>query len=215
MSEAELLKAKEVQRIAEWFLEISRRRAIEIVESSKREAESIVREAEERAEQMISAKREEVRREASDEIARRRSTAEVKARKEIFGAQNRYLNTLFDGVREALSALADGKRPEYNYEELIEKYTLEAAEGLGADEVCLWGREKDLPLFKKVATRLSKETDAKFEVDDRQASIIGGVIARNKEDTKRYYNTLEGRLRKYWGEKMPQVMVMLFGEGRK
>ncbi len=174
------------------------KRAKEIIESARREAEEILRSRRERAE-----------REMREEIARKRSAAEVEANQIVLMTKSEMLREFFRRVHEKLAATADGQEPGWNYEEILTKYSLEGAKILGEKEVFLMGREKDGSLLEKVAKKLEKE-GIKASVDKRTVPVIGGVVVRDSGDERRYYNTFDGRLRAYREAKEIELIGKLF-----
>lgn len=211
-AEVEVIERKEFEEMMESILKASKRKADEIISQAKEEAERIIKEAERTAERIIEPKKKEIERKVKEEIAKKSSAVEIKIRREIFTIQKRYLDLLFEKVREQLTLIAENKLPEWNYEEILMRYTKEAAEALGTSKLYIWGKEKDLPVLRKVAERLSKEMNVDIQVDvTKQAFVIGGVIARDEGDTKRFYNTFDGRLVDYRERKEPKLINLLFG----
>ncbi|HDI73455.1 MAG TPA: hypothetical protein ENF57_00400 [Candidatus Korarchaeota archaeon] len=174
------------------------KRAKEIIESAKREAEEIIK-----------ARRERAERELREEIARKRSAAEVEANQLILRTKSELMDELFRRVYQRLVAIADGQDPEWNYEELLAKYSLEGAKVLGEKEVFLMGREKDRKLLEKVVKELS-ERGIKASVDDVTVPVTGGVVVRDVKDERRHYNTFDGRLRAYKEAKEVEIVEKLF-----
>ena len=211
-AEAETMKEADLTEIVESILEESRRRSEEIIAQARQEASKIIEEAKKRAERIKEAKKREADRIIKDELAKRRSAAEVRIKREIFMMQRRYLDLLFEKVRQKLSLIAEGKLPGWNYEEILKEYAREAAEKIGTDKLYLWGREKDIPVLRKVAKELSEELGVNFRVDEsRRTFIIGGLVARDENDTRRFYNTFDGRLADYRERNEPRLIDLLFG----
>jgi len=205
-------KRGEITEMIESILEVSRRKADEIIAQAKEQASKIVEEAERRANRIVEAKRKEIERKVKDEVAKKSSTVEIRIRREILMMQKRYLDLLFDKVREKLSLVAEGKLSGWDYEEILSHYTREAAKAIGTNKLYIWGRKKDLPILRKVADRLSKEMKVDLRVDEgRSAFIIGGIIARDEKDSLRFYNTFDGRLVDYREKNEPKVIDLLFG----
>ncbi len=176
------------------------KRAREIIESAKREADNIIK-----------AKREQLEREMREEIARKRSAAEVLANQLILKTKTELLNELFRRVNQRFAAIAEGQDPNWNYEELLVKYSIEGANILGEKKIYLMGREKDRKLLEKVSRELNK-MNIEALVDDIAIPITGGVVVRDERDTVRYYNTFDGRFRAYKEAKEIEIIQRLFGE---
>ena len=210
--ETKMVEKGELAEMIDALLEESRNKANEMIEEAKKKAEEIIKEAEKRAERIKKAKEREIERMMKDELAKRSSAAEVRIKRDTMAMQMRYLDLLFEKVRQQLALIAENKVPEWNYEEILKKYAREAAENLGTDTVYLWGREKDIPLLRKIAKELSEEVKVNFEVDTaRKALILGGLIARDESDLRRFYNTFEGKLMEYREKNEPKLIDMLFG----
>ncbi len=209
---AEISREEEVEKIIESLLQEARNKAEEIIKEAKTKAEEIIKDAEKRAERMKEAKRRELERILKDELAKRSSAVEVRIKREILTMQKRYLDLLFEKVRQQLALIAENKIQEWNYEEILKKYALEALERLNTQAIYIWGREKDVPLLRKIAKELNKEAGVNLQVDtSRTALIVGGLIARDDSDSRRFYNTFEGRLSEYRERNEPRIIEMLFG----
>ncbi len=209
---AEIKEKGNFAEIIESILEESRSKADQIIKEAKEKAEEMIRQAEKTAKRIKDQKKREMERALRDELAKRRSAVEIRFKREILTTQRHYLDLLFEKVRQKLALIAENKISEWNYEEILKNYAREAAENLGTKKIYIWGREKDIPLLRKIAEELSDEMAVKFEVDDaRRATIIGGLIARDEKDTRRFYNTFEGRLADYRERNEPRLIDMLFG----
>ncbi len=184
---------------AEAILKEARRRASEIVESAKREAENIIR-----------SRRERLEREMRDEIARRRSAAEVEASQMILRLKREIIDNLIRSIQERLQRIADGEDPSFNYEEILRNYCIEGIKVLGDREVYLAGREKDKGILLKISKELERD-GVRAKIDPKGLPIIGGVVIKDSRDERRYYNTFEGRLRSYLEGRMPQLVERIFG----
>jgi len=201
---------RESEAIVRAILKMAEDRANAIRREAKKRAKEIVESARREAEEILRARRERAERELREEIARKRSAAEVEANQLILWAKSELLSELFSRIHGRLVRIADGQDPEWNYEEVLRKYSLEGAGVLGENEVYLMGREKDLELLRKVADELKKE-GINASVDDRTVAIIGGVVVRDVRDERRYYSTLDGRLRAYREAKEVELVERLFG----
>ena len=172
-------ETREEDAVVAALLELARRRAEDKVEEARARAQEIIEEARKEAERILAARREKALREMEEEISRRKSAAEVEARKLIMDVKARYVG--------------------------------EAVKGMGSDEVYLMGREADRQLLEQIAERLSSKLGVKVRVDDNPIRTVGGVVARDAQDRRRFYNTLEGRLREVQETKIHEISDILFG----
>ncbi|MDK2383823.1 MAG: V-type ATP synthase subunit E family protein [Candidatus Korarchaeota archaeon] len=200
---------KDSEAIVRAILKMAEDRADAIRKEAEKRAKEIIESARRKAEEILRSKRERAEREMREEIARKRSAAEVEANQIVLMTKSELLSEFFRRVHEKLAAIADGQEPGWNYEEILTRYSLEGAKVLGEKEVLLMGREKDRSLLEKVARKLEKE-DIKASVDERTVPVIGGVVVRDSRDERRYYNTFDGRLRAYRETKEIEIIGRLF-----
>ncbi len=193
------------------LLELARRRAEEKVQEAKKRAEEIVEEARREAERIIEARRARALREMEEEIERKRSAAEVDARKILMEVETRYVQEAIDRAKDALNEVVAGKYPGVDYREVLASLAEEAVRGVGGAEVYLIGREADREILGEIAADLSKKLGVAVRVDETTLRIVGGVVARDPQDKKRFYNTIEGRLRRVQEEKFHEIADLLFG----
>ncbi len=193
------------------ILGLAKQKAEEKIEEARIRAEEIVEEARRQAEEIIRSRRERAEREMRDELSRRESAAELEAKKIIMRIKAEYIKKAFDAAREELAAVSSGKRAEYDYRVIIKGLARQAIESINSGSVVIMGRDADLEILREVAAELEQEMGVKVEVDRRGLNTIGGVVVRDEEDTVRYYNTFEGRLRRVWEEGYGDILEILFG----
>jgi V/A-type H+-transporting ATPase subunit E len=203
---SEVTETADSQAIVRAILKVAEDRAGAILEEARRRAREIVESAKKEAEQIVRARRERAEREMREEIARRRSAAEVEANQRILRTKKEIIDNLIRMLQERLQSIADGEDPNWNYHEILRNYCLEGIKALGEGEIYLIGREKDRELLEKIAKELKN-----VKVDPRSLPIIGGVVLRDSRDERRYYNTFDGRLRDYLERKMPYIVERIFG----
>lgn len=202
---------RDSEAIVEAILKMAEDRADAIRREAEKRAKEIIESAKREVEQILRMRRERMEREIKEEIARKRSAAEVEANQIILTAKSDILREFLRRVHERLATIAEGQDPNWNYEDILVKYSLEGAKVLGEKgrEVYLMGREKDRPLLEKVAKELERR-GIKATVDDRPVPAIGGVVVRDVNDERRYYNTFDGRLRAYREAKEMEIVSKLF-----
>ena len=192
------------------ILSMAKRRAEEIIEEAKKEAERIIEEARREAERIMMAKREKAEREAAEEAMRRKSVAEIEAKKILMEAKKSILREIEARIEEELAKISDGKG-KINYEEVLERYIKEGINVLGSKVVYVASREKDKEMIKKISERISKEMNVEIRLDDRSIQSLGGVIMRNEDDSIRFYGTFEGRLRDYFDRNQRRILDIILG----
>ncbi len=208
MSEKVVLD-KDSQAIVDAILRIARDRAEAIRKEAQKRAQEILEKAKLEAEEILKSRRERAEKEVREELSRRRSAAEVEANQILLRTKAEIINELFEKVRERLEAIAEGRDEKWNYKDVLISLALEGAKALGEKEVVLMGREKDRKLLEEVAKELSSK-GIRATVDERAVPILGGLVIRDVADTRRYYNTFDGRLRAYREEKEVELLKKLF-----
>jgi vacuolar-type H+-ATPase subunit E/Vma4 len=79
------------------------------------------------------------------------------------------------------------------------KLISESASAIGGEVFFVTANERDLTYLKKnlktIKKNLKKDLgDITIKLEDEPIDITGGVVVRNDDATKTYYNTLKGRL---------------------
>jgi len=207
---SELVETRDSEAIVRAILKVAEDRAEAIMREARRRADEIVESARKEAERIIRSRRERLEREMKDEIARRRSAAEVEANQMILRAKKEVLDYLIGSVRERLQRIANGEDPNFDYHEILRRYVVEGVRALGDREVHLAGRERDREILVSISEELERE-GIKARVDPKGLPIIGGVVVKDSSDERRYYNTFDGRLRSYLERKMPYLVERIFG----
>ena len=133
--------------------------------------------------------------------------ANLDGRKKIMEAKMEILDDVFNSAREKLEAMA--KEGGEDYQEVVKKLIYEAAEAIGEDELIVSSNEADQGFLKKTLPELSKELGVSLKLDSKPIDTMGGVIVKNLDATKVYYNTLEGRLLKVRQSKASEVAEKL------
>ncbi len=202
---------KSSEAIVEAILKMAEDRARAIRREAEKRASEIIESAKKEADRIIKTKRERIERELREEVARKRSAAEVEANQLILRTKTELLNELFRRVNQKLAVISEGQDPNWKYGEILVKYSLEGANNLGEKRIYLMGREKDRKLLEEISKEL-KEKGIDASVDNNALPIIGGVVIRDEDDTRRYYNTFDGRFRAYKEAKEIELIQRLFGE---
>ncbi len=132
--------------------------------------------------------------------------ANLEGRKKVMEAKMELLDKVFNSAREKLEATKESGE---DYQEVVKKLIYEAAEAIGEDELIVSSNEADQGFLKKTLPELSKELGVSLKLDSKPIDTMGGVIVKNLDATKVYYNTLEGRLLKVRQSKASEVAEKL------
>jgi len=165
-----------------------------ILQAAERECERIKAESEKQVLSMVSSELRAVR----DRII---GKANLEGRKILMSAREEVLSALYNEVKRRLESIADGRDTGIRYEEVLKKLLFEAVSVIGGEEFIVSANKRDYIFFKKNLADIKKEMreyarDVIIRLDENIIDAIGGIIIRNPEDTKTYYNTLDARLLK-------------------
>lgn len=125
--------------------------------------------------------------------------AQLEGRKNLLLARQSILVGVFDDVLERLRGIAREDDADFDRGETLIALIKEAAAAIGGEEFIVSGNEADLKYLKKNLGKVSKALkktigESKVSLDSEPLDIVGGVVVRNSDGTKTYYNTFEGRL---------------------
>jgi len=187
-----------------------------LIAQASEKAEKIIISAEEEVERMKAESEKQILslvgselRAVNDRIVGR---AHLEGRKMLMQSRQELLSIVFDEVEKRLREIAEGKGADYS--EILMKLTVEAETAIGGDEFIVAANERDLAYLVKnlreINTQVKKVlAGGAVTLDERPLNVMGGVVVRNKEGTKIYYNTLEGRLKGVGGRVEAEVAKML------
>ena len=193
-----------------------------LIEKAVEERTAILAKAEARAERILENARQEEERIKSDVERHMRTIvgselravhdrivgrANLDGRKMVMEAKMELLDTVFESAQEKLEAMA--KKGGADYQEVVKKLISEAVDAIGEDELIVSSNEADHDFLKKTVPELSKELGVTLRLDSKPIDSMGGVTVKNQNDTKVYYNTLEGRLFKVRESKASEVAEKL------
>ena len=178
----------EGEAVATTIVVLARERAEEILEDARRRAEEILEDARRRAEEIIEMRRRKAEVEAREEAARRRSAAEVRARKIVMEAERECLEEFRRRVMEEIRLVVEGRHERYNYRDVMRALM---AEGLRAMEgraarVRVMCRREDRGLVEEILREMGS---AEVTLDEESVPIMGGVILRSEDDTCLLYTS--------------------------
>jgi vacuolar-type H+-ATPase subunit E/Vma4 len=182
-------------------------RAKEILKSAQEEVERIKDESEK---QILSLVGSDLRA-SRDRILGR---AELEGRRSMMNARQRVLSHVFDEISKRLKDISDGKDKKVDYSEILVNLITEAAMAIGDEELIVSANESDLKYLGKNLGNINTQLKATLgectvKLADESIDVIGGVIVRNRDGTKTYYNTLDGRLESVKNKFAAQVAEIL------
>jgi vacuolar-type H+-ATPase subunit E/Vma4 len=124
---------------------------------------------------------------------------ELDSRKQLMIARDETLQQIYGEAEKKLKEYSADKK---EYHEALLKLIAEAVKAIGGEEFILSANDADLADLKKTHKKLeadvSKVVSSKVSItfDDTPIATIGGIIIKNTEGTKVYYNTFEGRIKR-------------------
>jgi vacuolar-type H+-ATPase subunit E/Vma4 len=164
-------------------------KARKIIESAEEEVEKIKAESEK---QIISLVGSELRA-VNDRIV---GSAGLDGRKMLMMTRQELLSEVFEEAERRLVEMAEDMGPEYT--SILAKLISESASAIGGEEFIVTANERDLDYLKKnlktINKDLKKALGGVIKLEDEPIDITGGVVVRNDDATKTYYNTLSGKL---------------------
>jgi V/A-type H+-transporting ATPase subunit E len=186
------LEAKLIENVVDkqkFLLSQAKEKAKKIIRSAKEEVEMINTESEK---QILSLVGSELRA-VNDRIVGR---AELEGRKMLMQARQELLSKVFEEAERRLRVMAGGMGSDYT--DILLKMISESAFAMGGEEFIVAANERDLAYIKKnlrtINMDLKKTLGGTIKLSDEPINIIGGVVVRNNDATKTYYNTLKGTL---------------------
>ena len=125
--------------------------------------------------------------------------AQLEGRKNLLLAREAVLSSVFDDALEGLRGIARRDDADFDKGEILIALITEAAAAVGGAEFIVSGNEADLEYLGKNLGNVSMAMEqligeSKVSLDSDPLDIGGGVVVRNSDGTKTYYNTFEGRL---------------------
>jgi len=182
-------------------------RANQILKSAEEEVERIKSESEKQILSLVGSELRAVR----DRIV---GSAELKGRTMVLLSRQELLLQVFEDAEKRLAQISDGKDKGTDYREVLAKLIVEAASAIGGEEFIVSANARDLEYLKKNLSKIRNQVEdavggGDLKLDDEPIDVIGGVVVRNSEGTKTFYNTLEGRLVNTRGRVEAQVAKIL------
>jgi len=186
------LEAKLIENVVDKrksLLSQAKEKAEKITKSAKEEVETINAESEK---QILSLVGSELRA-VNDRIV---GSAELEGRKMLMQARQELLSKVFEEAERRLEAMAEGMGSDYT--DILVKMLSESLSAIGGEDFIVTANERDLAYLKKnlrtINRDLKKTLGGTIKLGDEPIDITGGVVVRNNDATKTYYNTLKGTL---------------------
>jgi V/A-type H+-transporting ATPase subunit E len=186
------LEAKLIENVVdkrESLLSQAKEKAERVIKSAKEEVKTINAESEK---QILSLVGSELRA-VNDRIV---GSAELEGRKMLMQARQELLSKVFEEAERRLEVMAEGMGSDYT--DILVKMISESASAIGGEEFIVAANERDLAYLKKslrtINRDLKKALGGTIKLGDEPIEITGGVVVRNNDATKTYYNTLKGTL---------------------
>lgn len=189
------MEAKLIERIVERRKELvakAEERAERIIQSAENECERIREESERQVLNIVGSELRAIR----DRIV---GEAELEGRKMLMLARDELSSSVFKEAETRLVEMAEGRDDSVDFGEILVKLIVEAASAIGGDEFIVASNQRDLKYLQENLKEIGDKVKEALggggiKLDDDPVETIGGVVVRNDDGTKIFYNTLEGRL---------------------
>jgi len=193
LSESIEVLVDEIRRRAEQKID-------EILRNAKKEAEEMIEEAKRKVDNLFKDK-------AKGEITllRRKiiGQTELQGRFELLKAKDEVIKKVEDVALEEIKRIISGEKSNYDYyNDILYKLVKEAVERIDEEDITIEANKRDKEFLSKKLDdwnkRLSKDLsrNVKLKLGNEPLNTIGGIVAKNKDGTKVYHNTIEGRFLK-------------------
>jgi len=191
------VEAKLIERIVE------RRKAL--LASAETKAEKILKAAEEEARRIMEEGDHQILAIIGSELNAIRDRvlgrASVEGKKMLVEIRDQAISGTIDEAEKRLIRIAAGENESINYWDLLKKLIIEACSGIGGREFLVSANERDTRRLEdgsdEVKELLNKTLGGDIDlVVETPTECLGGVVVRNREGTKIFHNTLEGKLLK-------------------
>jgi V/A-type H+-transporting ATPase subunit E len=161
-----------------------------IMASAKEEVEKINAESERQVLSLVGSELRAV----NDRIV---GSAELEGRRLLMQTRQELLSKVFEEAKRKLEEMAEGMKSDYTT--ILVKLISESASAIGGEVFFVTANERDLTYIKKNLKTINRDLkkdlgDITIKLEDDPVDITGGVVVRNDDATKTYYNTLKGKL---------------------
>ncbi len=179
-----------------------------IMASAKEEVEKINAESERQVLSLVGSELRAV----NDRIV---GSAELEGRRLLMQTRQELLSKVFEEAERKLEEMAEGMKSDYTT--ILVKLISESASAIGGEVFFVTANERDLTYIKKNLKTINRDLkkdlgDITIKLEDDPVDITGGVVVRNDDATKTYYNTLKGKLddvRSKIGAEVAQILGVI------
>lgn len=125
--------------------------------------------------------------------------SEIEGRKILMIERDKLLNEIYTDATKQVAAAYNDKK---NHHEILVKLLAEACASIGGKDFIVSANESDLTEIKHAHKSISNEVSnlvgyaLVLDLDKTPIDTSGGVVVKNKDGDKIYYNTLENRIEK-------------------
>ncbi len=125
---------------------------------------------------------------------------EKELRERYIRAKYQVIDKIRSMVSEKVRMVIEGKHPTIRYDEALLRYILEATKKIGEEEIYIILNERDRETVSKRLSMIEKTIEEKLKrkvkiiILNEKGDFMGGIIARNKDGTKIFHCTVEGRV---------------------
>ncbi len=189
------VEARLIERIVE--------RRNTLLANAETEAENILKAAEEEARKITEEGDQQILGVIGSELRAIRDRilgrANVEGKKMLVEMREQAISRGFDEAEKRLIGIATGEDDSVDYWGLLKRLIVEACSSIGGGEFLVSANKRETRRLKKRSDEVKKllkktlgeDIDIVFE---EPIECFGGVVVRNREGTKIFYNTFEGRL---------------------
>jgi len=189
--EARLIERSMERRSA--LLGSAETKAENILKAAEEEARSIMEEGDHQILGIIGTELKAIR----DRILGR---ANVEGKKMLVEVREQAISRAFDEAEKRLIRIAAGEDENVDYGDLLKRLIVEACSSIGGREFLVSANKEDTRRLKEdlgeVKELLNKTLGDIDLVVEEPIECLGGAVVRNREGTKIFHNTLEGKLLK-------------------
>lgn len=125
--------------------------------------------------------------------------ATLEGRRILIQEREKALSLLYQRVSDRLQEIAEHKIESINFNHILTKLVIEAILAIAGDNFIVYTNARDREYLRNNLTQITKQVEPKLgnvtlQLHNKPIVTMGGVIVKNREGTKIFYNTLESRL---------------------
>ena len=163
-----------------------------ILQNAEQECLQIKKRAHERAAQLQELTTQTLR----DQIV---GEAALEGRRILIQEREKALSLLYQRVSDRLQEIAEHKIESINFNHILTKLVIEAILAITGDNFIVYTNAREHEYLRNNLTQITKQVEPKLgnvtlQLHNKPIVTMGGVIVKNREGTKIFYNTLESRL---------------------